>query len=192
MLTDDISVCLSGGYNRFVEQGLNENYLPVWLQEAGYSTYYTGKLMNDHDLNTYNKPIARGWTRSDCESIACPYLGVNLANLICHVVLLDPNTYIFYNASMTLDNTTPKFHPGKYSTDLLANRSVEFLNEAINAKKPFFLGIAPIAPHSETVKLPGKPPVFTEPVPAERHRHLFPDAKVPRTPNFNPDAVSEV
>jgi arylsulfatase A-like enzyme len=28
-----------GGYPKFVAQGLNENFLPVWLQEAGYNTY---------------------------------------------------------------------------------------------------------------------------------------------------------
>lgn len=31
---------------------------------------------------------------------------------------------------------------------------------------------------------------MTEPIPAARHAALFPDARVPRTPNFNPDAPS--
>ena len=35
-----------GGYPRFIEEGFNDDYLPVWLQQAGYNTYYTGKLMN--------------------------------------------------------------------------------------------------------------------------------------------------
>ena len=55
-----------GGYPRFVELGHNEAYLPVWLQEAGYNTYYTGKLMNGHSTSTYNKPRAAGWNQSDC------------------------------------------------------------------------------------------------------------------------------
>ena len=33
-----------GGYPKFVSQGFNDAYLPIWLQEAGYNTYYTGKL----------------------------------------------------------------------------------------------------------------------------------------------------
>jgi len=33
---------------------------------------------------------------------------------------------------------------------------------------------------------------MTAPIPAERHKHLFPDVKVPRTPNFNPDKASGV
>src|SRR5690606_23163741 len=76
-----------------------------------------------------------------------------------------------------------------------------FLEEAASHvdERPFFLGIAPVAPHSNvesklfTVppedfdKIPEDEVVFTPPIPAERHAHLFADAKVPRTPNFNPE-----
>ncbi|CAH0051946.1 unnamed protein product [Clonostachys solani] len=159
------------GYTKFIAEGLNDNYLPVWLQAAGYNTYYAGKLMNGQTPATYNNPFAAGWTRSD--------------------FLLDPNTYIFNNATMVLDNGSVETHTGKYSTDLIANRSVEFLGDAINSKKPFFLGITPIAPHSETLLTPSGP-IFKAPVPADRHKDLFPDAKVPRTPNFNPDVPGSV
>ncbi|OQE29547.1 hypothetical protein PENSTE_c002G05447 [Penicillium steckii] len=54
-----------GGYPKFIEQGFNENYLPVWLQQAGYDTYYTGKLMNAHSLEYYNRPHAAGFNGSD-------------------------------------------------------------------------------------------------------------------------------
>lgn len=63
---------MAGGYGKFIAEGLNDNYLPVWLQSAGYNTYYTGKLMNGQSISTYNKPFAAGWTRSDCKgSTAC-------------------------------------------------------------------------------------------------------------------------
>ena len=26
-----------------MSEGHNENYLPIWLQDVGYNTYYTGK-----------------------------------------------------------------------------------------------------------------------------------------------------
>lgn len=55
-----------GGYPKFIEEGLNERYLPVWLQSAGYNTYYTGKLMNFHNTDNYNKPFINGWNGSDC------------------------------------------------------------------------------------------------------------------------------
>src|ERR1700743_2505656 len=48
----DVSVPY-GGYPKFVAQGLNENYLPVWLQAAGFDTYYVGKLFNAHTVDNY-------------------------------------------------------------------------------------------------------------------------------------------
>lgn len=52
----------TGGYPKFVAGGFNENYLPVWLQKAGYNTYYTGKLFNVHTTENYNSPFAAGFT----------------------------------------------------------------------------------------------------------------------------------
>jgi arylsulfatase A-like enzyme len=52
----------TGGYPKFVAGGFNENYLPVWLQQAGYNTYYTGKLFNVHTVENYNSPFAAGFT----------------------------------------------------------------------------------------------------------------------------------
>ena len=92
---------------------------------------------------------------------------------------------------MARNNETYKFLPGQYSTDLVSKAAVGFLDDAIAgvSERPFFLGVAPIAPHSETITGSGTAK-FNPPVPAKRHEHLFPDAKVPRTPGFNPDKVS--
>ncbi|RYN53297.1 Arylsulfatase [Alternaria tenuissima] len=156
-----------GGYPRFIEEGFNDHYLPVWLQGAGYNTYYTGKLMNGHSITTYDAPRASGWNGSD--------------------FLIDPGTYVFYNSTMTRNHDPYKNLPGEYSTDLVANAAVGFLEEAIAASdRPFFIGVAPIAPHSETVTNP-RPAKFNPPVPAKRHEHLFQNVTIPRTPNFNPD-----
>lgn len=53
-----------GGYPKFVSQGLNDNFLPVWLQANGYNTYYTGKLFNAHTVENYNSPYVKGFTGS--------------------------------------------------------------------------------------------------------------------------------
>lgn len=53
-----------GGYPKFVSQGLNENFLPLWFQEAGYNTYYTGKLFNAHTVDNYHLPHVKGFTGS--------------------------------------------------------------------------------------------------------------------------------
>lgn len=57
-----------GGYTKFISQGFNDNYLPVWLQQAGYNTYYTGKFMNGHGIDTYNDPFPKGFNQTNCKS----------------------------------------------------------------------------------------------------------------------------
>lgn len=60
-----------GGYPKFVSEGWNDHYLPVWLQAAGYNTYYAGKLMNGHSTSNYNKPFPKGWNSTNCEFPIC-------------------------------------------------------------------------------------------------------------------------
>lgn len=77
-----------------------------------------------------------------------------------------------------------------YSTDLISNKALEFIDETQTSDRPFFIGIAPIAPHAKTAAVVGLSiPAFTDPIPASRHADKFPNAKVPRGENFNPDAV---
>src|SRR5277367_5330793 len=58
------SYLLSGGYPKFLSQGLNEDYLPLWLQAAGYNTYYTGKLMNSYSGPYCNQTYPKGFNSS--------------------------------------------------------------------------------------------------------------------------------
>lgn len=156
---------------------MNENWLPLWLGEAGYNTYYTGKLFNQHTVWNYDNPYPSGFTGSD--------------------FLLDPYTYEYLNSSYQRNQDTPVSHEGEYSTDVLASKAYGFLDDAAESDKPFFLVVAPNAPHSNVALktvLPGDPPLspefeFGAPVSADRHRHLFKDVKIPRTPHFNPEHV---
>ncbi|PHH61157.1 hypothetical protein CDD81_725 [Ophiocordyceps australis] len=158
-----------GGYHKFVAEGLNDKYLPIWLQEAGYATYYTGKLLNGVSATAPEKP--RGWTRS--------------------AFLVEPGLYNYFNACMAIDHGPLQLYTGLYSTDVIANHTIDFLHDAMEADKPFFLGVAPTAPHGERV-VDKTPIMFEAPVPAQRHEHLFPDAKVARTPDFNQAADGSV
>ncbi|KAI2834522.1 hypothetical protein CBS147321_5572 [Aspergillus niger] len=162
-----------GGYPKFVAQGFNENFLPVWLQSAGYNTYYTGKLFNSHSVATYNAPFVNGFNGSD--------------------FLLDPHTYSYWNATYQRNHEPPRSYEGQYTTDVMKEKASGLLADALDSDAPFFLTVAPIAPHTniDVEGLSGAGgPKMTEPLPAPRHAHLFADAKVPRTPNFNPDKDS--
>ena len=113
--------------------------------------------------------------------------------LICKV-LLDPYTYRYYNATLQRNKEPPKSFPGEYNTDLISDRAIGFLEEAAAGDAPFFIGVMPIGPHTETVvpEHPGENdlPIFLPPVPAERHKDLYQGVKIPRTDNFNPEKVS--
>ena len=122
----------------------------------------------------WNNPHPAGWTSSD--------------------FLLDPFTYEYLNATFQRNEHPPVRYEGQYSTDVLAGKAYDLLEEGVQSKKPFFLTVAPVAPHSNVHvnAVPGKvipELVMTAPIPAERHKHLFPNAKVPREANFNPDKV---
>lgn len=160
----------AGGYPKFVEQGFNNDYLPVWLQEAGYDTYYTGKLLNGHTMSNYDRPHAAGFTGSD--------------------FLLDPFTYDYLNSTYQRNYDPPVSYEGKHTTEVITEKSLGFLESALQGEKPFFLAVAPIAPHSNVNGSQKGSMMMTEPVPQEENKNLFQDTKVPRTGNFNPDKVS--
>jgi arylsulfatase A-like enzyme len=105
----------------------------------------------------------------------------------------------------------PVLHRNEYSTDLVGKKALGFLEDAVkNPDTPFFLAITPIAPHANfEVHVTGNisdivvsgnlsasdPPIgiiTSPPISAPRHSNLFPNAIVPRTPNFNPEKPSSV
>lgn len=128
--------------------------------------------MNGHTVDNYDAPYPAGWTSSD--------------------FFLDPYTYSYLAVRTQKDRDPPVSWEGSYSTDVIAEKAYGLLDEAIEEDEPFFLAICPTAPHADIGSKGHFPWPMSPPIPAERHRHLFPDAKVPRTENFNPDSPSGV
>ncbi|UPL00082.1 hypothetical protein LCI18_011016 [Fusarium solani-melongenae] len=146
-----------GGFPKFISQGLNDAYLLVWLRETGYATYYTGKMFNSHTIWNYNSPFLKGWDGSN--------------------FLLDPGTYSYMSPIYQKNHDRPiQFH-GRHTTELIQNHASELIDEALGSGKPFFVAVAPIAPHSNIDANSGGAPVITEPISLDRHRHLFQDAQ---------------
>ena len=112
------------------------------------------------------------------------------------LVLIEPGVYVYYNATYQKNNEPPYYMPGKYSTDVMAESAVEFIEDAASNKdRPFFINVMPVGPHFEpnqSLKVEDgyRGGGMLPPVPAKRHEHLFPDVTVPRTENFNPLTVS--
>jgi arylsulfatase A-like enzyme len=110
---------------------------------------------------------------------------------------------MYLNASFQRNRDPPVSYTGQHSVDVLTQKALGFINDAAANPRPFFLGIAPVAPHSNVRAslFDGDNPTdnlddiddlvsFTPPIPAKRHAHLFANVTVPRTPNFNPDRPS--
>lgn len=107
--------------------------------------------------------------------------------------MLEPYTYDYYNPTFVRNYDEPIHHENEYSTDLVSEKALAFIDDASKSARPFFLGVAPVAPHSNTeyVNISGTTRTVTSaPIPAKRHENLFEDVVVPRTPHFNPKMVS--
>ncbi|KAJ3018288.1 UNVERIFIED_CONTAM: hypothetical protein HDU68_011239 [Siphonaria sp. JEL0065] len=161
----------TGGYDVFLENKLDEESLPVWLQRAGYSTNYIGKFVNGYGLPNHKK-VPKGWDSWDA--------------------LVNPWIYDFYHPVFARDGNEPKHYRGIHQVDVVREKALNILRAVTVQDKPFFLYLSPSAPHT-TNTFPGDPwhippntrPIFSETIPADRHKDLFPNEKIPRTPSFN-------
>jgi N-acetylglucosamine-6-sulfatase len=66
----------------------------------------------------------------------------------------------------------------EYPTDLLARKAADFIERSSTSTHPFFIYLAPMAPHEPAT-------------PAPRDVNDFPGAKAPRVPSFNETDVSD-
>ncbi|KAG0049553.1 hypothetical protein BGZ83_005592 [Gryganskiella cystojenkinii] len=161
-----------GSYTKFVSQKLDRNWLPTWLQEAGYSNNYIGKFING--VSPTLKQAPKGFDKDHWEP------------------LVAPNIYTFYSPIFSTNNGPLEAHTGVYQTDIISDKSIAILDGlAENKTNPFLFVISPTAPHDEVWFVNGTTK-FTPPVPAKRHEGLFKGAKAPRHPSFNPEVQDKV
>jgi len=126
-----------GGATAFKDQ----DTLGVWLQRGGYRTGFMGKYLNDYGAlpEGYIPPGWDDWQVFDHR---------------------DPNTGFYYNYTLNENGEITSYGRNEkdFSTDLLADRAVQFIRDA--GEQPFFLMLSVFAPH-ETYQA------------AERHKDLF-------------------
>lgn len=102
------------------------------LQTAGYFTAMTGKWHVGQDSGV--TPWNRGFDRS-FNSVAGGFY-----------YAADKYAKLFLNGQH-IANNDPRLPKGWYSTDLWTQYGIKFIDEAVTAKKPFFLYLAHNAPH---------------------------------------------
>jgi N-acetylglucosamine-6-sulfatase len=159
-----------GGYGRLNQR----EYLPVWLERAGYATVHIGKFLNGYGSERPpDKP--KGWTE---------WYG-----------LVDHSTYrmwgydLFENDERHTYGRVLREVPRYYQTDVLTRKATRFIRRRAANDAPFFLSVAYLAPHHEsgrTQRLTGK---LIRPAP--RYRHRFAHRALRKPPSFNESDLSD-
>ena len=129
-------------------------------------------MFNSHTVDNYHIPYINGFNGSD--------------------FLLDPYTYSYLTSTYQRNHEPPVSYEGEHTTDVFTRKALGFLDDALDGERPFFLAVSPVAPHSnvDPNAISFGKIVMSEPIPLERHEHLFENVTIPRTANFNPDQVS--
>jgi N-acetylglucosamine-6-sulfatase len=161
-----------GGYGRLNQR----DYLPVWLQDAGYVTAHIGKFLNGYGKER-PPDVPNGWTE---------WYG-----------LVDHSTYHMWGYRIhekgpgDENGTTRQYgkvrgrRPQLYQTDVLTRKAVRFIKRRAPDADPFFLSVAYLAPHHES----GHTQAITGKLvrPAPRYRGHYAGARLPKPRNFNED-----
>ena len=152
------NVGAGGGFDVFYRRGEQRRTFALALQRRGYLTAMMGKYLNGylqrrggvrHLRASYVPP---GWSEWDVAGWGYPEFDYTMN---------EDGRLVSYGSS-----------PADYLTDVLAGKGEQFIASAAAARRPFFLELAPFAPHAPYV-----------PAPADAAK--FPDLRLPRGPNFN-------
>ncbi len=145
-----------GGHEKFRSAGLEDSTIATWLDGAGYETAYLGKYMNHYDDTAYVPP---GWDRW------FGWLGFYAS----------PDGSYRINADGRIETHE---RAEEHDTDLLRDEAERFVRDKAQEDRPFFLWVAPNAPHE---------PYYA----AERHEGAFAGEPLPRPPSFGEADVSD-
>ena len=147
-----------GGYKAFVTNGNEEETIGVALSAAGYRTALIGKYINGYP-GSDRSHVPPGW--SDWAA------GMD-----------DIYQQFDYKLNVNGHEEAHGHAAADYAGDVFAGKALDFIDTSVKARKPYFLYLALISPHSPAAAAP-------------RHDKLFPDARVPRTPSFLEVDVSD-
>ncbi len=163
-----------GGYGVFNERH-GDNYLPLWLQAAGYRTSYIGKFENGYaepdEYGTTPKDVPRGW---DDWHVLAP----SRAQYFNYI--LNQNGHLRHYTEAEED----------YSTDVFTSKARRFIRSSAKASSPFYLELGYAAPHGGGGGDPGRS-CNRAAVPAPRDLGTLRKKDKRLTPSFNEADVSD-
>jgi len=131
------------------------------MKEAGYSNSFLGKYMNLYPAGVERSYVSPGW--SDW-----------------HVFLGGPSENLYYAYTMNENGRLVRYQKKAedYSTDVIRDRVISFMEKSIWWKSPFMAYVAVYAPHGPSI-------------PAPRHSQLFLDLEYPKSPSFHEEDTSD-
>jgi N-acetylglucosamine-6-sulfatase len=129
-----------GGYGVFNELH-GDNYLPLWLQSAGYRTSYVGKFENGYaepdEYGTVPSDVPKGWDD-------------------WHV--LAPSRAQYFNYTLNQNGVLSQYTDAEedYSTDVFTSKAKRFIRGNARSATPFYLELGYAAPHGGGGGDPGR------------------------------------
>lgn len=158
-----VSNGFTGGYEEFLRRGYDRNELATWLKDAGYRTMHVGKY-HHHGFNGV-KPD--GWDDFRATFGA---------------------RYFQSWQFTTRENPSGEWlraGENEYTTDINSRDSTELIDQRAAEDKPFFLYVAPLAPHAPSS---GRPQDMVD---DSRYLTFAFDQTIPETPDFDEEDLSD-
>ena len=157
-----------GGFEKFRDEGHEENTIAVRLQEAGYRTALIGKYFNEYPGGADPTYVPPGWDE-------------------WHAKLYEGEVYD-YSLNENGEEVSYGNETEDYLTDVISEKATEFVRGAASdgSGKPFFAYVAPTAPH-----LPATPAERHEGEFADEtapRSHSFDEEDVSDKPSWTRDA----
>jgi arylsulfatase A-like enzyme len=145
-----------GGFQKFRSEGYEESTIAIRLQQSGYETGLFGEYLNYY-LDEDQTHVPPGWDEWHARG-----------DIAYYEYELNENGEIVSYGNDTED----------YFTDVLTRKATDFVRRVTADSQPFFLYLAPAAPHEPAI-------------PATRHQGAFADEEAPRSPSFDEEDVSD-
>jgi arylsulfatase A-like enzyme len=117
-----------GGFTAFHQ---DHSTIATWLHADGYRTALVGKYLNDYDTAAHQGYVPPGWDR--------------------WFAVTHNGSYFDYDVSVDGKIVHHGNTPSNYSTDVLTDQAVSFID---GASGPLFLYFAPTAPHDPFIPAP--------------------------------------
>ena len=156
-----------GGYYKLE----GDETLPVWLRRAGYRTIHIGKYLNEYG-EADPLEVPPGWSEW--------WGGV------------DPSTYDYYGYTLNHNGRLRSYgrEASDYSTDVFARLAAREIRDASRGRRPFFLNLAPLAPHTVAVNSAARVE-GTPALPPPRYADVYAEAELPGYPSFDEADLSD-